>query len=349
MSTTAANKKIFGTCADGMKAHIYSIKNSSGMEANISDFGGVLVSLIVKDRNGRKCDVVTGYDTLKEYEADTAYFGALVGRCANRIKGGRFNIDGMEYDVSRNEGKNHLHGGQYGFNKRIWHAEQTAPDTLKLTLFSPDKDQGYPGNLIVCVVYKVTEDNALDIAYSGFSDKKTVFNMTHHAYFMLGGQNEDSILDDFLRIRADAVTEIDNELIPTGRITDVGGTPFDFREMKKIGRDIGAGNTQLIYGNGYDHNFIIKSKNGEPCAEAYCESTGIYMSVYTDLPGLQLYTGNHLSGMTVKGGRKAERHSAFCLEAQYFPDAVNHAHFAQPVIESGEYRAYSTRYAFSVR
>ena len=340
-------KEFFGVCADGRKASIYTIGNSSGLTARISDFGGVVVNLFVRDKDGNERDVVLGYDTLAEYEKNPCYFGALIGRCGNRIGRGRFSIDGTEYQLDNNERVNHLHGGFQGFDKKLWHAEQTE-NSLKLTLLSPDGDQKYPGNLVVCVVYTVTNDNALEIRYRGLSDQKTIFNMTNHAYFNLGGQDEPNILGHVLRIDADAITAIDEGLIPTGELMPVNGTPFDFRTPKKIGRDIGADHAQIKVAGGFDHNYALCS--GSTAAEAFCEASGISMTVYTDLPGIQLYTGNFLDeNVGMKGNRRANKNRAFCLEMQYFPDAVNHSNFESPVIEAGQCKEYYTRFEFSIR
>ena len=340
-------KELFGVCADGRKADLYTISNSSGMTARISDFGGAVVNLYVKDRDGNERDVVLGYDNLAGYEKNACYFGMLIGRSGNRIGGGRFSIDGVEYQLDNNERANHLHGGFAGFDKKLWHAEQTE-NSLKLTLFSPDGDQKYPGNLVACVVYTVTQDNALQIEYSGMSDRKTIFNMTNHAYFNLGGQDEPTILDHVMRIDADAITAIDEGLIPTGELMPVNGTPFDFRSPKKIGRDIGADHAQIKVAGGFDHNYALCG--GSTAAEAFCEASGISMKVATDLPGMQLYTGNFLDeNVTMKGSRRANKNRAFCLETQYFPDAVNHANFESPVIEAGQYKEYYTRFEFSIR
>lgn len=338
----------FGVCTDRRVAYLYTISNSSGMTAKISDFGGVMVSLFVKDKTGNYRDVVMGYDTLAEYENNPAYVGALIGRCASRIKDGKFNLDGKDYQLDKNDNTNHLHGGFEGFNKKLWNAEQISASCLKLTLFSPEGDQKYPGNLVVCVEYEITEDNTLCITYRGMSDQKTIFNMTHHAYINLGGQDADTILDHYLRIDADTFVEIDENMSVTGEVMAVEETPLDFRNPKKIGKDINADNEQVRLAGGYDHNYVLNG--GGAAAEAYCEATGIEMKVYTDLPGMQLYTGNFLDeSVLMKGGCSANKHRAFCLETQYFPDAVNHCNFPSPVIEAGECKEYTTRFVFSVR
>jgi len=341
-------KEPFGICADKRPASLYTIHNRRGMEARISDFGGALVSLFVPDKDGKPRDVVMGFDSLAEYERSAACCGVLVGRSANRIRGARFALDGREYRLAPNEGANSLHSGPDGYEKRLWHAEQAADDSLKLTLFSPDGDQGYPGNLIVCVTYTVTADNVLSIVYGGMADRRTPMNLTNHAYFKLGGQDAATVLDDELMIRADAITAVDETLCPTGEMMDVAGTPFDFRQARKIGRDIGADHPQLRFGNGYDHNFALRHEAGGPDAEAYSPASGIRMRLYTDLPGVQLYTGNGLnSGVRTKGGRFEQPRGAMCLETQFFPDAVHHPEFASPVIEAGRYTEHFARFVFS--
>jgi len=342
-------KKPFGVCVDGKPASLLSIRNAYGMEAYISDFGGTLVSLFVPDREGVQRDVVMGFDTLAGYENNTTFCGTLVGRNANRIRGGRFMLDGQEYHIGQNEGTNNLHSGPDGYDKRLWHAEQTAEDSLKLTLFSPDGDQGYPGNLVVSVTYTVTADNALIIVYGCMADCRTPMNLTNHAYFKLGGQDAATVLDDEMMVRADAVTAVDETLCPTGELMDVTGTPFDFRQSKKIGQDIGADHEQLHFGKGYDHNFVLRHQEGEPDAEVYSPASGIRMRLYTDLPGVQIYTGNFLDGsVKTKGGRTEQMRGAMCLETQFYPDAVNHPEFPSSVIEAGRYTEHFARFAFSV-
>lgn len=343
-------KEKFGTCKNGRTAYLYTIYNEMGMSARISDFGAVIVNLFVKDKLGVPRDIVMGYDTLAEYEVNTAYFGAAIGRCANRIKGGTFTIDGIVYKLDCNNGINHLHGGFEGFGKKLWNTEQIAENSLKLTLFSPDGDQKYPGNLMVSIIYTITNDNALEITYRGFCDKTTLFNMTNHAYFNLAGQDTDTILGHELCINADTITAVDENMSITGELMSVEGTPLDFRKMKKIGRDIKDDHPQIRYVKGFDHNYALNETHGLAAAEAYCDESGIYMSIYTDQPGIQLYTGNYLdSNLTIKGNKNATQYRAFCLETQFFPDAINYPNFISPTIKAGEYVEHTTRYIFSIR
>lgn len=341
-------KEVFGVCKDGRTASLYTIANKNGMTAKISDFGGVIVSLFVPDKDSVMTDVVLGFDTLAEYEVNPPFLGAAIGRCGNRIVHGTFALDGVTYRLECNNGVNHLHGGPEGFDKKLWNAVQKGENGLTLTLLSPDGDQGYPGNLIACVTYTITDDNALLMRYRGMSDKKTIFNMTNHSYFNLAGQDSDSILDQALMINADKMATVDENVSATGEMIDVNGTPFDFRQPKKIGQDIGTDNPQIKYVGGFDHHFDL-NKNGAPGAMAFCEQTGIGMTMITDCDGVQLYSGNFLmDGLPLKGGKKANKRRAFCLETQFAPDAVNRPQFLSPVIEAGQCAESETRYVFSI-
>jgi len=335
---------VFGKLKDGRTAHIFTLRNGNGMEAQITDFGGIITKLLVPDKEGKPVDIVLGFDALADYEINPPYFGAIIGRCANRIGGGRFMLDGRAYHLDCNEeGINHLHGGKVGFDKKLWKSEQTSESSLLLTLLSPDGDQGYPGNLLVSVTYTLTEDNVLSIRYRGMSDQRTLMNLTNHAYFNLAGQDADTVYDHWLRIEADEFCEISGEFHMTGKMRSVEGTPLDFRKPKKIGQDINSGYDQLALVGGYDHNYALKGT-----AAAWCEATGIAMTVSTDLPGVHLYTGNALSDdLTLKGGRRCTRHRAFCLETQYYPDAINQPAFESPVLEPGVPAESETRFAFS--
>lgn len=342
--------KEFGSLSDGRKAYLYTLVNrKTGMEAIVTDFGAALVALFVKDQNGSPTDVVLGYDTIEGYEKNPPYLGVTVGRYANRIVRGRFTLEGKEYSLECNDGANHLHGGVQGFDKRLWNAVQTAENSVRLSLFSADMDQGYPGNIVVSVKYTLTDDGALCLDYCGMSDKATLLNLTNHSYFNLAGQDTDTILDQYLRIDADSIAAVDEKGSVTGEMMDVGSTPFDFRKGKKIGADIGSGHAQLDYVGGYDHNYFLRQSGGTT-AEAWCEQTGICMAMFTDSPSVQLYTGNYLGGdLQIKGGRKATHRRAFCLETQHAPDAMNKPEYGDdPVLPGGECVQYQTRYVFSV-
>ncbi len=341
-------KQAFGVCQDGRTASLYTLTNNNGMTAKITDFGCAVISLLVPDKNGNMTDVVLGYDTLAEYEVNPPFLGVAIGRCGNRIVGGTFALDGVSYQLDLNDGANHLHGGYKGFDKKLWNGVQTAESSLTLTLFSEDGDQGYPGNLIACVTYTLTDDNSIVMAYRGMSDKKTIFNMTNHSYFNLAGQQSDSILDHELMINADRMATVNEKVSATGELIDVTGTPFDFRSPKKIGRDINEANDQIKFVGGFDHHYDI-NKNGQPAAMAYCAETGIGMTVDTSCDGVQLYSGNFLTdGLPIKGGRKVKKRMAFCLETQFAPDAVNRPRFLSPVIEAGECSEYETWYTFCI-
>jgi aldose 1-epimerase len=339
--------KVFGKLNDGRTVYLYTLRNGNGMEAQVIDFGGIITKLLVPDKDGRPVDIVLGFDTLAEYETNPPYFGAIIGRCGNRIGGGRFTLDGKAYQLDCNEGgTNHLHGGYVGFDKKLWKAEQPSENSLMLMLLSPDGDQGYPGNLVVSVIYTLTEDNALSIRYRGMSDQRTLLNLTNHTYFNLAGQAADTIYDHWLRIESDEITEITDNLALTGRLLDVTGTPLDFRKPKQIGTDIGSDHGQMTLAGGYDHNYVLKPG---ATAAAYSEETGISMTVSTDRPGVQLYTGNFLpDDLTLKGGRKSNKRRGFCLETQFYPDAINHPEFISPILEPGVPGETETRFEFSV-
>ncbi len=338
--------KIFGTCKDGLTAHLYTIENTRGMAALVSDFGAALVSLFVQTKVGSLSDVVLGFDTLEEYEENPPHLGTTIGRYANRIVRGRFTLEGRQYSLELNNGVNHLHGGFHGFDKRLWTACQTAKNSIRFALFSPDMDQGYPGNLVVSVTYTLTEDNALCLSYSGMSDKTTLLNLTNHTYFNLAGQESDSALGHYLRINADRIAAVDANSSVTGEMMDVSNTPFDFRAGKQIGAEIGSPHMQLEWTHGYDHHYFLCSSCA---AEAYCEESGICMTVYTDSPGVQFYTANHLDdSLILKSGSRAKKHRAFCLETQHAPDAMNQPAFGDdPVLPAGICKSHETRYVFS--
>lgn len=346
----AVIESIFGTTKKGEEAKLYTIENPNGMKAVISDFGAVLVKLFVKDRQGQWQDVVLGYDTVSGYEENGVYLGATIGRNANRIGGSKFTLGGKEYTLDVNDGPNNLHGGFDGYHARMWQAEvKEAENAVVFTLQSADMDQGFPGNAEIKVTYALLENNTLSITYDAVADKETVFNMTNHSYFNLDGQASDSILEQEVWIDADAFTEADAQSIPTGKILSVEGTPMDFRTYRVIGQDIDADYEPLKFGAGYDHNWVLKN-NGQKQVVAKMKSnvSGITMEVSTDLPGMQLYTGNFLDNETGKNGKKCARRSAACFETQYFPDAVNHDNFASPVFAAGKPYHTVTEYKFLV-
>ena len=346
-------KDIFGQTTDGRTAYIYTITNSNGMTAKFTNFGAILVSLEVPGRDGNARDVVLGYDRLENYFGDSSNFGAVIGSHANRIGGASFVLNGKTYELEKNDrGKNNLHGSWNGYSKRLWdfdYYEDELGQTLVFSLNSPDGDQGFPGNLEVEVRYIITEDNCVIIEYEAESDKDTVINLTNHSYFNLAGHDSGSILDQKVWMDCDEFTYANEEAIPTGEIRKVDGTPMDFREMKAVGRDINADYDELIYGHGYDHNFILKTGGDEVLlvAKMECEESGIGMEVYTDLPGMQFYTGNFVGGgRPGKNGAIYYNNAGLCFETQYFPNAINIPSFKQPVFREGEVYNTTTVYKF---
>jgi len=345
-------KQSFGKTDDGQQVDLYTLKNQHGMEAAITNYGGTVVTLKVPDRNGKLDDVVLGYDKLEDYAAGKAYFGAIIGRYANRIAHAQFTLNGTTYTLAKNDGDNHLHGG---FNKRVWTAKDvsgSAGQALELTYLSKDGEEGFPGNLSVKVVYTLTDQNELKIDYSATTDKDTVLNLTNHCYFNLAGQGNGDILQHQLTIRADRFTPVDANLIPTGDLRSVKGTPFDFTTATVIGARIDQDDQQLKLGRGYDHNWVL---NGDAsgsltvAAQAYEPRSGRLLEVSTTEPGLQFYTGNFLDGIQGKQGKVYNRRYAFCLETQHFPDSPNHPNFPSTVLKPGQHYQTTTVYKFSTK
>jgi aldose 1-epimerase len=325
------------------------------MEARITNYGGIVVSLLVPDRKGFGIDVVLGYDSLSSYIKETPYFGALIGRYGNRIGKGAFTIDGVKYTLAVNNGANHLHGGLKGFDKVVWTVDEKASvpgQSLVLTYLSKDGEEGYPGNLTAGVVYSVTENNELKIDYSVSTDKKTVANLTHHSYFNLAGASSGSILDHELFIDASRFTPVDSGLIPTGELSNVSGTPMDFTTPAPIGARIGQKDDQLKNGGGYDHNWVLNKPFGTMglAARVYEKTSGRVMEVLTTEPGLQFYSGNFLNGSNIGKGNVAYQHrSGFCLETQHYPDSPNKPDFPTTVLEPGKTYTSTTVYRFSTK
>lgn len=344
----------FGTMKDGQEAKLYVLKNAEGMTAAVSDLGAVLVSLFVKDRDGGFRDVVLGFDDVESYEEKNGtFYGSTIGRCGNRIGKAACRIGGKTYTFDKNDGNNNLHGGFCGYQTRLWTVkEQQDSDTPAITFFlhSPHLDQGFPGNADICVTYALTADNSLEISYDMVSDADTIFNMTNHSYFNLNGHDSGTILDQEVKINADAFTWADEESIPTGELTPVEGTPMDFREFHAIGERIDDGYMALKFGSGYDHNYCVNDTGAEKTiAFMRSRDSGIVMEVRSDLPGMQLYTGNFIEGKQAgKGGYVYPRRSGSCFETQYYPDAPNHPEFAQPIFGAGERCRTKTTYHFSV-
>lgn len=344
------NKVSFGKASWGKDAYKYTIGNSKGMKVVLTDLGACVVEIWIEDKDGNLRDVALGYDDVQQYEKEGTYFGAIVGRYANRIADAKFEIDGAEYQMDVNDNENNLHSGAKGIARKVWDVEFHEESKIVFTCVSAD--DGFPGRATCHVTYEVTENNELKISYVGSCDKTTPFNMTNHTYFNLNGHNAGTILDHQLMIKASGYTPVrDSKAIPTGEIAAVENTPFDFRVAKPIGRDIEENFEQLIYGQGYDHNFAIdrESDKVEKIAEVYSAESGIKMEVDTDCVGVQLYTGNFLNGDSGKGGHNYERRAGFCLETQFFPNSINEPNFLRPITEAGQPYKTQTVYRFCVK
>ncbi|MBR5224112.1 MAG: galactose mutarotase [Clostridia bacterium] len=336
-------KKPFGVTRNGEQVTAYTLKNGA-MGAVILDYGCIIQALYAPDKNGNPVDVVLGYDTVKAYEDNDGYLGAAIGRVGNRIAKGKFTLNGKDYTLAVNNGPNHLHGGLVGFDSVIWNAQVT-DDALIFTRTSPDGEEGYPGNLAVTITYRLTE-NAIVLTYDAKTDADTLVNLTNHTYFNLAGEGD--VLDHVLKVNADAFCEGDPDCLPTGKLLPVAGTPFDFTEPKKIGKDIGADDVQLKNAGGYDHNFALNA-GVDAAAVLYSEKTGIEMTTTTTLPGVQVYSANFLTEREGKGGRKIGFRHALCLETQVYPDAIHNAHFPSAVLKAGEAYHTETTYTFTVK
>ncbi|MGI8991748.1 MAG: aldose epimerase family protein [Bryobacteraceae bacterium] len=344
------NKVSWGKTPAGEEVDLYTLTNSKGAEARISTYGGVLVSLKVPDRSGAMGDIVLGFDNFDGYLIPPPYFGALIGRYGNRIANAQFTLDGAIYKLAKNDGPNSLHGGLRGFDKRLWTARSADAHAIELNYLSKDGEEGFPGNLNSTVKYTLTDNNEIQLDYSATTDKDTVLNLTNHSYFNLAGQGEGEILGHRLTINADTFTPVDKTLIPTGEMRKVEGTPFDFRQPHAIGERIGAKDEQLVFGKGYDHNFVLnRSGTGlEPAAKITDPKSGRVMEVLTTQPGLQFYTGNFLDGtIKGKGGKVYGFRTAFCMETQHFPDSPNHPAFPTTELKPGEQYKQQTVYRFS--
>ena len=338
---------------------MYTLNNTKGIELRVLPYGGIIVSLIVPDRAGHFDDIVLGFDSPADYQGASPYFGALIGRYANRIARGRFTLDGRAYALAVNDGPNHLHGGVKGFDKVVWEVSPfEAKDSVGLTLryTSPDGEEGYPGTLRATVTYTLTEGNELIFDYHATTDRSTPVNLSQHSYFNLAGQDVGDVLDHVVALNADAFTPVDATLIPTGEIRSVKGTPFDFRTPTAIGARIDQDDEQLRFGRGYDHNFVLNQSGDDRrsgpalAARVYEPSSGRVMEIYTTEPGLQFYSGNFLDG-TLRGkkGVRYGRRSGFAMETQHFPDSPNRPQFPSTIlVPGGEYRS-RTVLRFSVR
>ncbi|MER2490835.1 aldose epimerase family protein [Catenovulum sediminis] len=337
----------YATLPNGEVVTEYTLTNPTGIEVSIISYGGIITSLKTPDRNGKLADIVLGYDSIDGYLTDSNFFGALIGRYGNRINKGQFTIDGIQYQLDTNDGENHLHGGDVGYDSKNWFVTpyvDGADVGLKMQLFSPDGDAGYPGNLTVQVDYRLA-GNELKIDYKATTDKKTHVNLTQHSYFNLAGEGD--ILDHQLMIPAEYITPVNSSLIPTGDFMPVKGTPFDFRTATPIGQGINQKNQQLEYGLGYDHNWVLTTENNfeyKLAARLSEEKSGRVLEIYSEEPGIQFYSGNFLNGSAKGKGRTFEYRNGLCLEPQHFPDAPNQSRFQSTLLNPGE--VYHTRMSY---
>ena len=344
-------KQAFGK-VDKIVVDVYTLTNANGLEVRIINYGGIVVSLKVPDRDGKIEDVVLGYDTLEEYVRDNSpYFGALIGRYGNRIAKGKFSLNGVVHTLATNDGDNHLHGGIKGFDKVVWEAKETE-EGLRLTYLSEGGEEGYPGKLSVTVLYTLSEENELNIDYSATTEMDTVVNLTNHSYFNLAGAGVRDILGHELMINADRFTHVDGSLIPTGELPSVKGTPMDFTQSTPVGARIEEDYEQIHYGGGYDHNWVLNGGGDTPplAVQVHEPTSGRVLEVYTTEPGVQFYSGNFLDGtINGKGGKIYNHRYGFCLETQHFPDSPNKPQFPSTVLRSGENYTQTTIFKFSVK
>lgn len=350
MPASSIDKQPFGTLPDGSAVDRYRLTGNGGIEVEIIPFGGIVTALRVPDRDGKLANVVLGLPRLEDYAVPGRYFGAIVGRYANRIARGRFELDGAEVQLAANNGPNALHGGPGGFNQRLWRVDSADSGGLILTYRSPDGEEGYPGMLDVTVTYALAPDNGLRIDYRAQTDRTTVVNLTNHSFFNLAGEGSGSIEGHELMLNASRYTPVDQTSIPTGEIAPVAGTPFDFTKPVRIGARLRDGHSQLVTTRGYDHNFVIDRQDGdEPtlAARVVDPVSGRIMEVLTTEPGVQVYTGNYLDGTLVgSGGRIYRQGDALCLETQHFPDSPNRPEFPSTRLDPGEVLRSTTIYRF---
>lgn len=350
------NKQLYGTLSDGVPVYEYTLTNASGVEVKVITYGGIITSVKVPDRRGVADNIVLGYDNLPDYEFRNGYFGCIVGRFGNRIGGARFTLDGKTYQLARNDGPNHLHGGVKGFDKRAWEVTREIQESdrvgIELHYLSPDGEENYPGNLDVFVTYTLTNQNELRIDYRATTDQATVVNLTNHTFWNLAGEGSGSIDGHQVMINADRFTQVDETMIPTGELTPVEGTPLDLRQPRVVGEGIRAYHPQMAYAHGYDHNWVINrpsldDKSLVQAAEVFEPESGRRMKVFTTEPGIQFYTGNFLNGGIYGTTHRAYRQGdALCLETQHFPDSPNHPEFPTTVLRPGEVYQSTTVYQF---
>lgn len=344
----------FGNAPDGTPVELFTLTNLNGVTTQITNYGGIITTLNVPDKNGTFEDVVLGFYTLEEYLKKSPHFGCLVGRFGNRIANGQFTLNGIEYQMATNNGPNSLHGGKVGFDKKVWSPEMVTEDdasALKLTYLSPDGEENYPGNLNVEAMYTLNDDNELILTFKATTDKTTVLNLTHHSYFNLKGHGNGDILDHLMQFNSSELVAIDSTSIPLGPLMNVKNTPFDFQQSKSIGQDIDVDDEQIKNGNGYDHSFVVEDYNEE--LKLACTvrepASGRIMEVWTTEPAVQFYTANFLDGsITGKDGKVYHKRNGFCLEAQHFPDSPNHPEYPTTVLNPGEDYDQTTIYKFLV-
>lgn len=344
----------FEKVIEGKKTSLYILKNEQGAELTISNYGARIVSLMVPDKTGAFIDVVTGHNSIDEFiNSEEPYFGAICGRTANRIAKGKFILEGKEYTLAINNGPNSLHGGLKGFNSVVWDAEQTNKQTLILKYLSKDGEEGFPGNLLVTVTYAVTDDNSVEIKYEATTDKTTILNLTNHAYFNLSGAGGATISDHILRINSNYYLPTDETAIPYGKAEKTEGTPMDFSSPHEIGQHINDKIDQLIWARGYDHTYILNKKNHSEYVQAlecYSPKTGIEMTVFTDQPGVQLYTGNWMTGnFSGKNGQRYPAQSAVCFETQHYPDSIHNSEYPSIILQPENKFESKTAFKFSIR
>jgi len=353
-STTQAilpSSKGFEKTVDGKRTHLYTLKNKNGVQAAFTNYGAHLLSVAVPDKNGKLTDVVLGFDDIDGYKKSlSAYYGATIGRYGNRIAKGHFVLDGRRYDLFINNKPNTLHGGEKGFNAVVWDTKQVTDSVITFTYFSKDMEEGYPGNLNVKVTYELTADNSIEISYEATTDKTTVVNLTNHSYFNLNGIGSGTVLDHSVEMKAANYTPVDTTLIPTGKITPVAGTPFDFTKPATIGSRINNADEQLKNGKGYDHNFVLdKHDITTPIATVIGDKSGIELQIFTEEPGLQFYSGNFMGGKnTLLNGKTDDYRTGFAMETQHYPDSPNQPQFPSTQLKPGETYKTITIYKFSV-
>ncbi len=355
MNQLMIRKEIFGKTKENTTIHKFILTNENGMEISVINFGGIITSLKSRDSKGNYEDVVLGFDNLSQYEDESPYFGAIIGRYGNRIAEGKFTLDGKTYNLAVNNDVNHLHGGLKGFDKVVWDPSQEVTDSmvsLILKYKSEDMEEGYPGNLKVKVIYTLNNKDELSVRYEADTDKKTIINLTQHSYFNLSADFNKDILDHEITINADYFLPVDPTLIPTGEINSVRGTPFDFRDSKTVGEDINLSNKQLSYGNGYDHCWVLNNQNIglRSVASAYHPKSGRLVEVYSDQPGIQFYSGNFLDGkLKSKQDGSYGFRSGLCLETQHYPNSPNEKSFPPVTLNPGEKYRTQTVFKFTTK